>query len=108
MRNQEAAFSPSITSPEGEKKKASEGNDVCPVVLVAVDMKPTVLTRSGQPSRCISCNREVSKQLGPEKEGGAENSASGDNNLGETMRSGPGLPKKGRRSKGLGWLWVIY
>jgi hypothetical protein len=37
--NQEAAFDPSITSPESEKNKASEGNDVSYIVSVAVDME---------------------------------------------------------------------
>ena len=41
-------------------------------------------SNQGNPLDVSPANPEVSKQLGPEKEGGAENSAGGDQNLGRT------------------------
>ncbi|RDW75061.1 hypothetical protein BP6252_06203 [Coleophoma cylindrospora] len=65
----EAAFDPKLTSPEGEKKKAGEGNDQNPL-----EVSPA--------------NREVSKQGGKEAHGGSEESA------GSKKRSGSGSPPK--------------
>jgi len=76
--NQEAAFDPSITSPESEKNKASEGND-------------------GNPLDVSPANPEVSKQFGREKEGGAENSGGGDKNSGRATQSGPASAKKAQK-----------
>jgi hypothetical protein len=53
----------------------------------------------GNPLDVSPANREVSKQFGREKEGGAENSGGGDKNSGRATRSGPGSPKKAQEVK---------
>ncbi len=68
-RNQDAAFDPDVTSPEGEKDAAGKG-------------------KGGNPLDVSPANREVSKPRG-EQEGGAESSG------GNGKRSGFGSGEKG-------------